>query len=76
MTLTSNVAGTSFTWTCTPSSPAITGWANNAIPTTILNQTLVNSSPISQTVTYHITPTANGCTGPVTDYVVTVVPDT
>ena len=72
--LTSNVAGTTFTWTCTPSSANFTGWSNNAIPTALLNQTLVNSGNINEWVTYHVTPTANGCTGPVTDYVVTVFP--
>jgi len=73
VTLTSNVAGTTFTWTCTPSSANISGWANNAIPTTTLNQTLLNSGLFIETVTYHMTPSANGCLGPVTDYVVTVV---
>ena len=29
--LSSNVAGTLFTWTCTPSSANITGWANNTV---------------------------------------------
>jgi uncharacterized protein (TIGR02145 family) len=73
LTLTSNVAGTLFTWTCTPSSGNITGWANNVIPTVTLNQTLVNAGLTMESVTYHITPAASGCTGPVTDYVVSVV---
>ena len=72
--LTSNVAGTLFTWTCTPSSASITGWASNAVPTTTLNQTLDNTGFNIETVTYHLTPIANGCSGPVTDYVVTVYP--
>jgi uncharacterized protein (TIGR02145 family) len=74
ITLTSNVATTQFTWTCTPSSGSVTGWANNAVPGTLLNQTLINSGFNIETVTYHITPIASGCNGPVTDYVVTVYP--
>ena len=71
--LTSNVSGTLFTWTCTPSSGNITGWANNAVPTALLNQTLTNSGLNIETVIYHMTPAANGCTGPVTDFAVTIV---
>ena len=74
VTLTSNVAGTSFTWTCTPSSANITGWANNAVPTTLLNQTLANSGNVTENVIYRCTPVANGCTGPVTNYTVFVYP--
>ena len=72
--LTSDVAGTQFTWTCTPSSGNITGFSNNAIPTVTLNQTLVNSGFAIETVTYHITPRANGCNGIVYNYTVTVYP--
>jgi uncharacterized protein (TIGR02145 family) len=72
--LTSDVAGAQFTWTCTPSSANVTGWANNAVPAGTLNQTLNNSGNITEWVTYHITPTAGGCNGPVTDYIVTVFP--
>ena len=72
--LTSNVATTQFTWTCTASSLNVTGWSNNVLPTNTLNQTLDNTGFNIETVTYHITPTANGCNGPVTDYVVTVNP--
>ena len=32
ITLTSNVVVALFTWTCTPSSAAMTGWANNCRP--------------------------------------------
>jgi uncharacterized protein (TIGR02145 family) len=73
LALTSNVAGALFTWTCTPSSANVTGWSNNAVPTGLLNQTLSNSGLNIETVIYHMTPQANGCTGPVTDYTVTVV---
>ncbi len=72
-TLISNVAGTLFTWTATGSSLLVSGYSDNSIPTNFLNQTLVNSGMNVEYVTYHITPHANGCDGPVTDYVVTVV---
>ena len=74
ITLTSNVAGTQFTWTATGSTPQVSGYSNNAVPTTTLNQTLINSGFNIESVTYHITPTANGCDGVITDYVVTVYP--
>ncbi|MBE0646233.1 MAG: hypothetical protein IH596_00445 [Bacteroidales bacterium] len=74
VTLTSTVAGTQFTWTCTPSSPQVTGWSDNPTPTTLLDQTLVNNGFQVETVVYNITPSANGCSGPVTGYTVTVYP--
>ncbi|MEI6899190.1 MAG: PKD-like domain-containing protein, partial [Bacteroidota bacterium] len=74
ITLNSNVSGTLFTWTCTPSSGNIIGFNNNATPTGLLDQTLVNSGNIAEMVTYHITPHANGCDGTPTDYIVTVNP--
>jgi len=73
VTLISHVANTTFTWTCTPSSANITGWSNNSNPTTTLNQTLVNNGLLIETVTYTMTPSSNGCIGPDTNYVVTVV---
>jgi len=74
ITLTSHVAGTQFTWTCTASSGNITGWADNALPTITLNQTLDNISYNIETVTYHLTPASKGCDGPDTNYVVTINP--
>jgi uncharacterized protein (TIGR02145 family) len=75
VTLTSNVAGTNFTWTATGSSPSVTGYSDNlSNPTTTLNQTLHNSGFSNETVTYHMVPHANGCTGHVKDYIVTVFP--
>jgi len=72
--LTSHVTGTQYTWTCTASSPGITGWSNNAVPVTVLNQQLFNTNMVSGTVTYDITPHANGCDGHVYHYMVTVKP--
>ncbi|MEI6900971.1 MAG: PKD-like domain-containing protein, partial [Bacteroidota bacterium] len=74
ITLTSDVIGTLFTWTATGSTPQVSGFSNNSVPTTTLNQILVNSGYNIETVTYHCTAHANGCDGPVTDYVVTVYP--
>jgi len=72
--LTSNVAGTLFTWTCTPSSANVSGFTNSTNPTNLINQTLGNSGYNIETVTYHITPRANNCDGILTDFVVTVYP--
>lgn len=72
ITLTSNVTGALFTWTCTPSSGNITGWSNNSTPTILLDQTLINTVLNVETVTYHIIPHANGCDGSSTNFVVSV----
>jgi uncharacterized protein (TIGR02145 family) len=73
LTLTSHVAGTTFTWNCSPSSANVTGWSNNSSPTTLLNHTLSNSGLNVENVVYHMAPSANGCLGVVTDYTVSVV---
>jgi len=72
--LATNVTGTLFTWTCTPSSGNITGYSNNIVPGIQINQNLINLGNTPETVTYNITPHANGCNGWVYHYVVTVVP--
>jgi len=74
ITLESDVTGTLFTWICTPSSINLSGFSNNITPSGLLDQTLVNSGFTTETVTYHITPYANGCDGPVADFIVTVYP--
>jgi uncharacterized protein (TIGR02145 family) len=74
LTLTSNVTGTLFTWTCTPSSTSVSGFANSTNPVTQINQTLVNTGFNIETVTYHIIPSANGCFGNSTDFIITVFP--
>jgi hypothetical protein len=70
--LTSNVPGTSFSWTASASSPNVTGYAPGT--GSMITQTLTNSGFSIEHVIYHITPSANGCTGPVTDYVVIIYP--
>ncbi|MDB5125149.1 MAG: hypothetical protein JWP94_3278 [Mucilaginibacter sp.] len=71
--ITSNVAGTTFTW----GRAAVAGISNGAVSgqaTSSITETLVNTSNVAVVVTYLITPTANGCNGPVFNYAVTVNP--
>jgi len=74
LTLASDIPGTTFTWTCTASSPQITGWADQSIPALLINNTLINNGSDIETVVYHITPNHTGCNGPVFNYTVTVYP--
>ncbi|MGK7392452.1 MAG: PKD-like domain-containing protein, partial [Candidatus Cyclobacteriaceae bacterium M2_1C_046] len=71
-TATSNVTGTTYTWTSVVSSPTLTGVSASGTGT--ITDTPVSSDNVPQTITYTITPTANGCTGPSKDYVVSVNP--
>jgi uncharacterized protein (TIGR02145 family) len=73
-TLLSDVTGTGFTWTCTQTSGMVAGWSNNTIPTTQLDQALVNNSYQIDSVVYHITPHANGCDGTDTSFTFLVYP--
>ena len=68
------VAGALFTWTATGSSGSVTGYSGNAVPSALISQTLINSGANPETVTYHITPHANGCDGNTYDFIVTVNP--
>ncbi|MCX6279817.1 MAG: PKD domain-containing protein [Bacteroidetes bacterium] len=71
--LTSNVSGATFIWSATPSPATLTGFTaggTNTIPV----QTINNPTTANGTVTYSITPTANGCNGTVANYVITVKP--
>lgn len=67
--LTSNLSGTTYTWTSTPAN-GVTGNTSNSTPAaiTILNDVLINTGTIQGSVTYIITPhSATGCPGtPVT----------
>ena len=72
ITLTSNVSGTTFAWTAVGSSGNAGGYSNGSGST--ITQTLTNSGYNIETVTYSVTPAANGCTGPLVDFVVTVFP--
>ncbi|MHA7131283.1 PKD-like domain-containing protein [Algoriphagus namhaensis] len=71
--LTSDVAGVIFNWTASASSTEISGFTPSGtgpIPV----ETISNSGTTQGTVTYSITPVANGCSGTNTDYVVRVDP--
>ena len=74
ISLTSDISGTTFTWTCTPGSGNISGYSDNSIPTATLDQTLHITVNNSEFVVYHITSQSNGCLGPITDFTVTVNP--
>ena len=66
-----NVAGTTFAWTVTPSAN-VTGAADGNGST--ISQVLNTTNAIIGTVVYTITPTANGCNGPITVVTATVNP--
>ncbi len=70
--LTSSVTGATFSWTATGGSPNITGFSNGA--GNVISQTLTSSSAVQETVTYHVSVTANGCPGSSHDVVVQVNP--
>ncbi|NTW31656.1 MAG: hypothetical protein HGB12_03365 [Bacteroidetes bacterium] len=72
VTLTSNVSGTTFAWT-TSASAGISDFTSSGT-STIPVQTINNSVSTAGTVTYAITPTANGCAGSVANYITTVNP--
>src|ERR1019366_8949105 len=72
-TITSATAGTTYSW-----GRAVVGGISNAAAvgqvTNPIAETLVNTTANPVNVTYLITPSANGCAGPVFTYVVTVNP--
>ncbi|REG88497.1 beta strand repeat-containing protein [Algoriphagus antarcticus] len=65
--------GTTYTWTVVDN-PNVTGDLARGTPPTNISQTLVNTSAVIQTVTYTITPSVGGCTGPSFTATVTVNP--
>jgi hypothetical protein len=66
-------AGTQYTWTVA-SNNSISGEANEATPQNSITQTLTNVSNAPVTVTYTVTPIANGCSGAAFTVSVTVNP--
>jgi hypothetical protein len=70
--LTANVSGTTFTWNTIGSSPLVSGFSSGTGDT--INQRLVSTSTVDETVTYWITPAAGNCVGDSVAYVVTVSP--
>lgn len=72
-TIQSNVSGTKFLW----SRAAVTGISNAAVnsqSSAAINETLINTGNTMATVTYIITPVADGCTGTPFNLVVSVYP--
>ncbi len=69
----SSIPGSTFTWTATCGNGNISGYsAGNGLT---INQILFNTGPTIDTVTYHVTAIASGCTGSqVKDFKVAVVP--
>jgi uncharacterized protein (TIGR02145 family) len=74
ITLTSNVTGSQFTWTCAQPSGNVTGWANSSTPGTTIDQILQLAIFTLDSVIYHITPSASGCFGLDANYKVIVNP--
>jgi len=70
--LLSHVANPSFTWTATGSSGNVSGYGPGFGNT--ISQVLTNSGNNSETVTYTVYPTANGCPGTSNSVVVNVNP--
>lgn len=70
--LSSSVAGSSFTWTATPSSTYLSGFTSGSGDT--IAQILSNSGTTIDTVVYTITPMANGCVGAAVNVPVIVLP--
>ena len=71
--LTADLTGTTFSWTAIATS-GISGFISSGITNFLPVQTITTTNSAQGTVTYAITPSFNGCTGPVTNYVVTVNP--
>ncbi len=72
VTLTADIVGTTFTWTASATA-GVTGYTTSGT-STIPSQTIINSGTTNGTVTYVVTPRANGCDGPPVNYVITVNP--
>ncbi|MEQ9440922.1 MAG: PKD-like domain-containing protein [Cyclobacteriaceae bacterium] len=72
ISLSSNVIGTTFSWTVTTSSAGLTGATASSGNT--IQQTLENSTNTVQTATYTVTPRINGCDGASKDITITVNP--
>jgi len=73
ITLTSSVSGTTYTWEVIKTANISTN-INNGTSSTIPGVIINNNSTTSGTVTYRVTPTANGCIGNSKDFVITVNP--
>jgi len=70
--LTSNVPGTTFSWTASLTSGTVTGFSADS--GLVINQVLINTTALPGIVTYHITPKVGSCIGIMSDYAVSVNP--
>lgn len=70
--LLSNITGASFSWTASGSSPYLNGFSAGTGP--LIAQTLFNSGSNPEAVTYGVSASLNGCSGPVGNFIVTVNP--
>ena len=73
VTWTSNLVGTTYAWTGVASDPMVTGFTASGSGNLPV-MAITNSSNAVQTVTYTVTPTRNGCSGPAITYTITVNP--
>lgn len=71
--LTSDITGTTFTWSAT-APPGVTGFIANGTTSTIPVQTIFNANTTSEDVTYTITPSNGNCDGAPVNLVITVDP--
>ena len=69
-------AGTRYTWTSPTSNPigAVSGGSVQTLPQTQVKQLLTNNTNAQSTLTYTVTPSANGCTGSSYQLIVNVNP--
>jgi len=70
--LTSMVSGAMISWTATCANPLITGYSSGN--GSLIAQTLINNSPLADTVFYHVSAIADGCPGDTSHYFVRVNP--
>ena len=73
VTWTSNLAGTTCAWTGLGSAAPVTGFTASGSGNLPV-MSITNASNAVQTVTYTVTPTRNGCSGPAITYTITVNP--
>ncbi len=66
-------AATQYTWTA-PTGTGITNGASETTPVNAISGTLLNTTSISRTATYIVTPKTGNCWGPNVNLVVTVLP--
>jgi gliding motility-associated-like protein len=72
--LTADVIGSTFQWVANADNPNVSGESLSIQTSNTVNDVLTNATLLNQTVTYTITPNANGCEGPDTILTVTVGP--